>query len=1264
MFKRVCSLIVAIAMVLMPVTGAIAAPDFKGGLNGDEKIETLKERGFISGYEDGSLKLDQSIKRSEFAKLIVEALGKTGAANEVKGKFKPFSDVELKYWANGIISIAKAATGLNNEVNIIGGYPDGTFKPENYITNAEAIKMLVVLKKADFTKEMAKNAEWPVSWVKWATELGIIGEGSDVSSMLDMKAFATRGDVFKMFFNSIEIEKTIENPIEKPIEVKKEDQKEVVKRDENVAKRPSRPHYRPNYPVYPHDPVTPPAPVKDITYVVFNANGGSDTMQTEEVERNTYFVLPENKFTAPAGQEFDAWSVNDDKLSPGSKIYVTGVTLVKALWKNVSPAPSTDYDDSKFESMTVTGQPKLEYTVGDVLDLSGLKVTLADEDGNTKEVSFADFGKYGITVEPANGTELNKAQDGTKVTVTKNGKTAETNSLTVKEGTTPEPTKIKVTFVYGYENKQDEVVEVGSDNKVSAPEEPTREGFTFEGWYENANFEGDAFNFDTVITADKTLYAKWTLVTPAPEKYTVTVTKAENGSVKAEPATDVEDGTTVTLIVTPAEGYELDTLTVTYGTETIDAKATKTFTMPASNVTVTATFKKTEDQVKKEFEEAVAAAMKTLGEKANEEGIKLEYNSKHATITLPADMDNFEAFGFGTITLLKGLVKNDGLVSYKINEEEITIPEEEDELVTAQKIAKEFAKAAKLEFTEEDYSLDKINDTVKKILAELVKTGDTVNAEVKIKSGNTDTTDTYSVNFVQAPKTEDQVKKEFEEAVAAAVKTLGEKANEEGIKLEYNSKHATITLPADMDNFEAFGFGAVTLLKGLVENEGLVSYKINEEEITITKDEDEVAIAQKIAKEFARAAGLTLTEEEYAIEKLNDTVKKILAKLVETDKKVEADVKVKSGNTETTDNYAVTFVKALTEAQVQVIKDELKKELNTAVKNTLNEVSKNIGAAQLVFNKENNKLFLALPDDITKVNTSNTGVVSAIIDMIKNQGLKSYKINLDGYQERVLVDSEGKALDASDIAQFIIEDLMKFTGLDRVEAVTMFAVQDNSSEIERIVTALKGKNIQATLKTSKTVEGNVIENEDVYMLSITNGMSTNDVEAIENAFTKNMEETIRDVHKNATVRTFHATYENKNYILRIVPSQLKKGGLFGLKGTGFKTAMVNFITGRPVNHPPIQKNLKKVVIHSLGKEVHLDEEQLTGIINVTKWDMVTKLKPFTAAFLKEGKSATSFVFGDLVGQKCTIDFIYVDETTNESYTQTRTMKFEEYKGNN
>lgn len=74
----------------------------------------------------------------------------------------------------------------------------------------------------------------------------------------------------------------------------------------------------------------------------------------------------------------------------------------------------------------------------------------------------------------------------------------------------------------------------------------------------------------------------------------VTVSAATNGEVKADKAT-AEKGAKITLTVTPATGYELDTLTVTPKTEgaaTVTVAADNTFTMPDDDVTVTATFKK------------------------------------------------------------------------------------------------------------------------------------------------------------------------------------------------------------------------------------------------------------------------------------------------------------------------------------------------------------------------------------------------------------------------------------------------------------------------------------------------------------------------------------------------------------------------------------------------------------------------------------------------------------------------------------------------
>lgn len=52
--------------------------------------------------------------------------------------------------------------------------------------------------------------------------------------------------------------------------------------------------------------------------------------------------------------------------------------------------------------------------------------------------------------------------------------------------------------------------------KVSAPASPSEYGYNFEGWYTDAN-GNNPFNFDTPITTDITLFAKWT-----PKSYKVT----------------------------------------------------------------------------------------------------------------------------------------------------------------------------------------------------------------------------------------------------------------------------------------------------------------------------------------------------------------------------------------------------------------------------------------------------------------------------------------------------------------------------------------------------------------------------------------------------------------------------------------------------------------------------------------------------------------------------------------------------------------------
>ena len=73
------------------------------------------------------------------------------------------------------------------------------------------------------------------------------------------------------------------------------------------------------------------------------------------------------------------------------------------------------------------------------------------------------------------------------------------------------------------------------------------------------------------------------------ESYTVTVEETTNGTVEADKAT-ADVGDTVTLTVTPGEGYVLDTLIVKQGENPVEVKTDYSFTMPDGDVIVTATF--------------------------------------------------------------------------------------------------------------------------------------------------------------------------------------------------------------------------------------------------------------------------------------------------------------------------------------------------------------------------------------------------------------------------------------------------------------------------------------------------------------------------------------------------------------------------------------------------------------------------------------------------------------------------------------------------
>ena len=91
-------------------------------------VSTLSNAGVIDGYEDGTFKPDGNITRAEFATIAVRFFEATYDGGDL------FSDI-AGHWAQDYINEAANA-------GIVDGYPDGTFRPQQYITRAEAMTMV------------------------------------------------------------------------------------------------------------------------------------------------------------------------------------------------------------------------------------------------------------------------------------------------------------------------------------------------------------------------------------------------------------------------------------------------------------------------------------------------------------------------------------------------------------------------------------------------------------------------------------------------------------------------------------------------------------------------------------------------------------------------------------------------------------------------------------------------------------------------------------------------------------------------------------------------------------------------------------------------------------------------------------------------------------------------------------------------------------------------------------------------------------------
>ncbi len=92
------------------------------------------ENGYLSGYADGAIQPDKSITRGELAIIMKRLIDSKKLLDEADISLPDFSDID-GHWAAGAIAVLSGK-------GIVQGYPDGTFRPENVVTRAEAVTMI------------------------------------------------------------------------------------------------------------------------------------------------------------------------------------------------------------------------------------------------------------------------------------------------------------------------------------------------------------------------------------------------------------------------------------------------------------------------------------------------------------------------------------------------------------------------------------------------------------------------------------------------------------------------------------------------------------------------------------------------------------------------------------------------------------------------------------------------------------------------------------------------------------------------------------------------------------------------------------------------------------------------------------------------------------------------------------------------------------------------------------------------------------------
>ncbi len=184
MFKKIISSICIYSLAIM-----LTVPTF-AGVDYDYEAEALNTMHILSG--DGiDYNLNAKLKRSEAATFIVKVMGKQNYVLQNKEKFstKEFSDAETTDWFAPYVGYCKRQ-------NIIAGFPDGTFRPDEYVTEKAFLTMLLSAMEYDSDRDFT----WDTVYAK-AYEVGISDNILHTVTVDDNSSYYRKDVVHNLFLS-------------------------------------------------------------------------------------------------------------------------------------------------------------------------------------------------------------------------------------------------------------------------------------------------------------------------------------------------------------------------------------------------------------------------------------------------------------------------------------------------------------------------------------------------------------------------------------------------------------------------------------------------------------------------------------------------------------------------------------------------------------------------------------------------------------------------------------------------------------------------------------------------------------------------------------------------------------------------------------------------------------------------------------------------------------------------------------------------------